>query len=75
MASIRYTVCDRCGKKIDVTYYFLAKVRKPKKFSVNLVCRKARVFDTEYNYELCKKCGEAVQAFICAKPTEKEGAE
>lgn len=74
MAEITYNVCDRCGKKIDATY-FLAKVKKTKKFSIHLLRRIARVFDTEYNYELCAECGEAVQAFITTKAERKDGIE
>ena len=86
MAEIKYNVCDRCGKKLEGKR-FLAKLTKPI-FKLHLRDRGIALFDYfDYNYELCRECGEAVrnfirtnpmralQAFECPNPTEKEGLE
>ena len=72
MARVDYEICDRCRDKIDReadgTQYRL-KAKKPK-WRIKLT-NLGRGFCahsySDYNYDLCKKCGELMHEFLRGK--------
>ena len=65
MGKIEFRVCDRCGKKLGAIIY-RAKWRR-----FTLMYRTPSAYDYgDYDFELCRDCGRAVDAFIRKPPEE-----